>query len=247
MRSIVYTILLAIPAHAQFYDFLANWSYAPPSDTRAFEATVTSTLKARTPWGEMTTVETGKYWRSSDGRDRYDNAYGSSTFRDRRGPILQVRIDHQLRLLEIEENVAALRTRELRLSSPPPPPKSRNPLVDDPWDAVSFALAFAPRNAGQKTVEGLKVAVRKGSDHEVNYEVWASDELGILLFAQYKTDRTVFEQRIHDIRFVEPDSKLLELPRYYRTHITCWLSAGGIEAPIQTYEPGRSFCPGVPE
>ena len=66
-------------------------------------ADITATLKARTPWGEITSVELGKYWRSSKGQDRFDDAYGLSEMRDRRGPVIHARIDRQLKLIDIEE------------------------------------------------------------------------------------------------------------------------------------------------
>jgi hypothetical protein len=94
-------------------------------------------------------------------------------------------------------------------------------------------------------VEGLKATVRTGADHGVSYEVWSSDQLGLVLFARYKTDHTVFEQRIHNIRFVEPDAEIINLsvPGGFRTHITCSsISRPEWDAPRQTYEPGRELC-----
>ena len=72
-----------------------------------------------------------------------------------------------------------------------------------------------------------------------------SDELGLVLFAQYKTDHTVFEQHVHNIQFAEPDPGIfnLSVPSGFRTHITCSsISDPDWEAPRQTYEPGRDLC-----
>src|SRR5580698_11040615 len=106
MRHIGYLLFLAGTAslaHAQFFAFQADWSCTDFPDARALVADITATLKARTPWGEITTVESGKYWRTSKGQDRFDDSYGLSTLRDRRGPLIHARIDRELRLAEIEE------------------------------------------------------------------------------------------------------------------------------------------------
>jgi len=218
-------------AHAQFFDFLADWSDAAPSDARPLAADITATLKAHSPWGEITSVESGKYWRNSKGQDRFDDAYGLSEIRDRRGPVLHVRIDRQLRLIDIEERI---------------PPRVPTSLRIEPWSILPFNFGKVdPKKAGEKTVEGLRATVRTGEDHGVSYEVWTSDQLGLVLFAQYKTDHTVFEQRVHNIRFSEPNPEQVDfgVPSGYRTHITCWSPTDPEhEAPGQTYEPGRDLC-----
>jgi hypothetical protein len=234
VRLIGYLLLFAGTAsltHAQFFEFLADWSDTEPSDHRPLVADITATLKARTPWGEIITVESGKYWRNSKGQDRFDDSYGLSNMRDRRGPVIHVRIDRQLRLIDIEEKTA---------------PREPTSLRTDPWSILPFNYGKTdPKKAGAKTVEGLKAAVRTGQDHGVSYEVWTSDELGLVLFAQYKTDRTVFEQRVHNIRLAEPDPEIVNVsvPSGFRTHITCSsISGPDWEAPRQTYEPGRGSC-----
>jgi hypothetical protein len=233
MRFLGYLLLLAgaaSPARAQFFGFLADWSDAGPSDTRALTADITATLKARTPWGEITTVESGKYWRNSKGQDRFDDSYGISTMRDRRGPVIQARVDRPLRRVDIEQITTAREAIGRR----------------DPWNILPFAFGKVdPNKSGGRTVEGLKTTVRTGEDHGVSYEVWSSDQLGLVLFARYKTDHTVFEQRIHNIRFVEPDPEIIQLgvPSDFATHITCSSVSGAErEAPRQTYEQGRDLC-----
>ncbi len=221
----------ALPARAQFFDFLADWSDTEPSDTRALAADITATLKAHSPWGDITTVESGKYWRNSKGQDRFDNAYGVSTTRDRRGPVIEARIDRSLRRVDIEE-IAPLRdTVSLRR---------------DPWSILPFHPARVdPNKSGGKTVEGLNVTVRTGEDHGVSYEVWSSDQLGLVLFARYKTEHTVFEQRVHNIRFTEPAPEIvaLSVPAGFETHIMCSsISGPEREPPRQTYEPGKDLC-----
>jgi hypothetical protein len=228
VRFAGYLLLLAgaSSAHAQFFDFLADWSDTGPSDTRALVADITATLKARSPWGEITSVETGKYWRNSKGQDRFDDTYGLSEMRDRRGPVIHARIDRQLRLIDIEEKAA---------------PREPTGFHVTPWSILPFSF----RKGGERTVEGLKATVRTGEDHGVSYEVWTSDELGLVLFAQYKTDHTIFEQRVHNIRFAEPDPQIVDfsVPSGFRTHITCsFLSVPEREAPRQIYEPGLDVC-----
>jgi hypothetical protein len=229
MRLIACVLLLggtASLANAQFFDFLADWSESGPSDNRALVADITATLKAKTPWGEIASVESGKYWRNSKGQDRFDNAYGLSEMRDRRGPVIHARIDRELHLVDIEQKVAPQEPATFRI---------------DPWNVLPFSF----RKGGEKIVEGLKAKVRTGEDHGVSYEVWTSDQLGVILFAQYKTDHTVFEQSVHNIRFMEPDPAIVNfnVPSSFSTHITCSsLSQPEWEAPRQTYEPGRDSC-----
>ncbi len=227
MRCIGYVLLfasIAPSAHAQFFDFLADWSDAPPGDNRPLIADITSTLKARSPWGELITVENGKYWRNSKGQDRFDDSYGLSTIRDRRGPVIRARIDRELRLVDIEEK---------RPSPDPSPPNL--------WGALPFSW----KQSGQQKVEGLAATVRTGEDHGVSYEVWTADELGIILFVRYKTDTTVFEQRVHNIRFVEPDPKTVDftVPTGFPAHIACWsVTEPAHDAPVQAYAPSKELC-----
>jgi hypothetical protein len=225
----------AAPARAQFFDFLADWSDVEtmhgafvPSDKRPLLADVTSTLKAATPWGEISTVENGKYWRNSQGQDRFDDAYGLSEMRDRRGPVIRARIDRELRLVEIEEKIA---------------PRAFSGSRPDPWSILPFSFKKGP----VKMVDGLTVTVRTGYDHGVTYEVWTSDELGLVVFARYKTDHTVFEQHVQNIRFEEPSAALFDfsVPAGFRTRITCSpIDGPERDAPRQSYEPGRSSCAG---
>ncbi len=229
MQFIGYLLLLgstASLAQAQFFDFLADWTETEPSDGRALVADITATLKARTPWGEISSVESGKYWRNSKGQDRFDDAYGLSEMRDRRGPVIHARIDRQLRLIDIEERTS---------------PRSPTTTRQDPWNILPFNFS----TGGQKTIEGLLATVRTGQDHGVSYEVWTSDQLGLVLFARYKTDLTVFEQRLHNIHFAEPDPEIVNfsVPNGFGTHITCWSPTDPVsKAPRQTYTPGRSSC-----
>jgi hypothetical protein len=226
VRFIGHLLLLAGTAslaHAQFFDFLADWSDSAPSDARALTADITATLKAKTPWGEITTVESGKYWRNSKGQDRFDDAYGLSRLRDWRGPVIQARIDRELRLVEIEEKM---------------PARAGISYQVDPWKILPFPF----NKGGEQSVEGLRATVRTGQDHGVSYEVWTSDELGLVLYARYKTDTTVFEQRVHNIRFAEPDASFA-MPAGFHTHITCSsMSDVDRDAPAQTYEAGRELC-----
>jgi hypothetical protein len=218
-------------AHAQFFEFLADWSDIQPSDPRPLAGDITATLKARTAWGEITTVESGKYWRNSTGQDRFDDAYGLSNIRDRRGPVIQARIDRQLRRIDIEE-----KTKEEKTA-----PSVASTFPANPWSILPFSF----KKGGEKTVEGLKATVRTGEDHGVSYEVWTSDQLGLILFARYKTGQTVFEQRVHNIRFAEPDPKIVSfsVPTDFHTHITCSsISAPEWEAPRQTYAAGKDLC-----
>lgn len=193
-------LLLAAPVHAQFFEFLADWSNAAPSDTRAFTAEITATLKARSPWGEIATTESGTYWRSRDGADRYDDSHGVSMYRDRR-TATKARIDRTLELVEIERRAAGA-----------------TPAA--PWSV----LPFNARPSGEREVEGIRLTVLKGSDHGVDYEVWVSDGLGVALYAKYTTDTTVFEQRVHNLRFVEPPTGTVELrvPEGFHKFETCW-------------------------
>jgi hypothetical protein len=234
MRFIGCLLLLAgasSSAHAQFFDFLADWSDIEPTDTRALVADITATLKAGSPWGDITTVESGKYWRNGKGQDRVDDSYGVSTLRDRRGPVIQARIDRPLRRVDIEERTAA---------------REPNGFRRNAWGFLPFdSRRIDPNKGGGKTVEGLKATVRTGEDHGVSYEVWTSDQLGLILFVRYKTDHTVFEERIHNIRFAEPDPGIvsLDVPTGFLTHITCSsVSAPEREAPRQTYGQGRDLC-----
>ena len=65
------------------------------------------------------------------------------------------------------------------------------------------------------------------------------------MFAQYRTDQTVFEQRVYNIRFEDPPEGVVDfsVPGGFATHITCWsISTPTREAVQQTYRPGQDLC-----
>lgn len=228
-------ILLAVsaPAWGQFYFFEAESFQSieqPPK--KPIIADVTSTLTAPTPWGPFTQTETGKYWRSRNGKLRQDDSYGLSTLIDLGSPSRSLAyIDYELR--RIWQSVR------------PPRRIPKNSSIPSAGDQLGnefhFGPSTKPRRIGQSVVEGFKVSIRTGEllytppplSHVVDpgdpakhlrkpestgvtYEIWTSDELKMILLMKVRSGDMEFVQRYHNIRREEPDPSVFKLPTGFR-------------------------------
>jgi len=69
---------MTVPAGAQFILFRDDYDVR----NKPVIADITVTLTAETPWGPYTQTQSGKYWRSRDGKTRRDDAFGNSHIED---------------------------------------------------------------------------------------------------------------------------------------------------------------------
>lgn len=171
---------------------------------RALIADVVVTQTAQSPWGEITTVQRGKYWRSGKGQIRQDDEFGFSRFVDLREPRLSAEIDHELRLITAVRNFNARRRQRLN-------PAREVPFFDE-----------VPKKTGEGIWEGFKVTIRRGTIQSAAAEAWTADSLGLPLILRYSSGTTKFEQRYTNIRLEEPDPAVFELPPGYR--MRTWLN-----------------------
>jgi hypothetical protein len=189
---------------------------APPPG-KAVIADITATLTAQTPWGPFTHTETGKYWRSRDGKVRQDTEHGLSTVADLGSVNLRSNayIDYDLRLI-----LAAQERPDLRF----PRIRSR-PTADTTGNDFPLVLqgATKPKKSGNDILDGFKVTIRKGNVEMgkgqptgQTYEIWTSEELKIILLFKLKSGTAEFVQRYHNIRLEEPDPSVFELPPGFR-------------------------------
>lgn len=190
--------------HAQLFFF--------ENPGKPLTADITATMTARTPWGVVTQVETGKYWRGKKDLIRQDNAHGNSIVASLRNPRSTAQIDHELKLITAwREPVSANFATTGRFGQDPTigGPFLAKPKWGNPYLKVT----------GQQVVEGFKVTIRKGLGQAGLFvETWWSDELRLMVLAKYITDTVEFEQRFHNIQRTEPDTSVFEFPLGFKIH-----------------------------
>ena len=176
-------------------------------------AEVTATLTAETPWGPFTQSETGKYWRSRDGKIRQDTAFGVSRVVDLGGyPRTNAQIDYELRRIAVWIGERYRKTPSTEVTG------------------RDFSMGNDGRNAkktGEAVLDGFKVTIRKGELRRVDqskahpadlsYEIWTSEELKLVLLFKLKSESAELVQRYHNIRREEPDPSVFQLPSGFRT------------------------------
>ena len=226
-------LAMAVPACAQFVLF--------PGDTgvhnKPIVADVTVAVTSNTPWGPYTQTQTGKYWRSRDGKTRRDDAFGNSHVEDLYS---RIDIDHEAKVAyevnHFSENslgwdgMAALFVTGGLLP----------PFYDDPA-GLDPELLRMPRKLvkiGEKEIDGRKVTGRRSTgvakgyawgpkgDH-CTYEVWTANDLKLAIEFQYKTSTMQVLQRLENIQMVDPDPEIFEIPKGYQVR-----SSGGPWAPL---------------
>lgn len=186
-------------------------------------ADVTVTVTSETPWGPYTQTQSGKYWRSRDGKTRRDDGFGHSYITGLNW--WRAEIDHDAKMAY-----------EFVHNGPPDNPfaKGSSPpaLNDDPAGLSAGLLegAEAPRKLvriGEKQIEGRKVTgrrsegVAKGYPWGPNgdrwtYEVWTANDLKLAVEFQYKTRLMKVVQRFENIQERDPDPEVFRIPKGYR-------------------------------
>ena len=190
-------LAMTVPAGAQFVLF--------PGDTgvrnKPIVADVIVAVTADTPWGPYSQTQSGKYWRSRDGKTRRDDAFGNSHIED-----LHRRVD-----IDREAKVAY----ELNQFPPSPPPWDGAmpppldgiitsgllpPFYDDPA-GLSSQLLQTPRKLvkiGEKQIDGRKVTGRRSEGvargypwgpkgEHWTYEVWSANDIKLAILFAYRT------------------------------------------------------------
>ncbi len=198
-----------MPTWGQFYFFEGDTFRAAQPPAKPVIADVTSTLTTQTSWGPFTQSETGKYWRSRDGKIRQDTAFGISRVVDLGSfPRKEALIDYELRRISARVDRTDL----------------------GPLNLDVTGRDFEVRNhrttklkkTGEAVVEGLKVTIRQGtylgideakpSPLDLSFEIWTSEDLKMILVFKIRSKSAELEQRYHNIRREEPDPSLFEMP-----------------------------------
>jgi hypothetical protein len=224
-------------ACAQLLYFVEGNSYSSiaPPPKKAVIADVTATLTAQTPWGPFTYTETGKYWRSRDGKVRQDTEHGLSTVADLSSSSTRslAYIDYDL------QRIWAQMTRipDIRAGQP------REDATGKDFRSLSSAK---PKKSGQDLLDGFNVTIRKGLWGGKPYEVWTADDLKMILLLKVSSEAGEFVQRYRNIRQEEPDPSIFELPPGYRmvTISTEVIRGGPVVATCPREEVGISGEPG---
>jgi hypothetical protein len=208
-RPVLPLVLAAVlPAWGQLYFFEGDIGRAAPPPAKPLMADVTTTLTAQTPWGPFNQSETGKYWRSRDGKIRQDTAYGLSDVVDLGSlPRSMAHIDYELRRI----SVSIGRT---DLGQPSEDVTGRDFNIGNNTTRA--------KKSGEAVLDGFKVTIRKGEfRHEgksnLQYEIWTADDLKIILLFKLKSDSAELVQRYRNIRLEEPDPSIFQLPPGFRS------------------------------
>jgi len=188
-------------------------------------ADVTVTITAETPWGPYTQTQSGKYWRSRDGKTRRDDAFGNSYIADLHS---RIEIDHEAKVAYEIDQI---------LSSPVDTLPGAGfmsggllpPFYDDPA-GLNQQLLQMPRKLvkiAERQIDGRKVTgrrsegVAKGYPWGPNgghwaYEVWTANDIQLAIEFQYKTRTMQVVQRFENIQLRDPDPEIFKIPKGYQ-------------------------------
>jgi hypothetical protein len=149
-RVLRLVLAASVPGWGQFYLFEGDTFRAAQPPAKPVMADVTSTLTTQTPWGPFTQSETGKYWRSRDGKIRQDTAFGISRVVDLGSfPRKSAQIDYQLQRIFALVDRTDLRPLNLDVTG-------RD-------FEVRNLRTTKLKKTGEAVVEGLKVTIRQGT------------------------------------------------------------------------------------
>lgn len=187
----------------------------------AIVADVRVTVTSQTPWGAYSQTESGKYWRSRDGKMRRDDSFRNSVIVDLRARTMAM-IDHDLKIARVHQVVDA----RLPKATLRPVPPGR--IYDDPAGLNPLLLSMPPKlkKIGDKQIDGWRVTGRRwegdskdnqwGRDAEGwTYEVWTANDLKLAVLFKYNTSLTETVQRFENIQMREPDPELFKIPKGY--------------------------------
>jgi hypothetical protein len=213
-------LAMAGPACAQFVLF--------PSDVgvrnRPIIADVTVTVTSETPWGPYAQTQSGKYWRSRDGKTRRDDGFGNSHIADFRS---RIDIDHEAKVAYEIDHI---------LSSPvdtlPGTGFMSGGLLIPFYDPAGLSpqLLQMPRKLvkiGKKQIDGRKVTGRRSEGvakgyqwgpggARWTYEVWTANDIKLAILFQYNTRLMQVVQRFENIQVRDPDPEVFRIPKGYQ-------------------------------
>ncbi len=214
-------LAMAGPACAQFVLFTRDVGVR----NKPIIADVTVTVTSETPWGPYTQTQSGKYWRSRDGKTRRDDGFGNSYIADLRS---RIDIDHEAKVAYEIDDI---------LSSPVDTLPGTGfmsggflpPFYDDP-SGLSPQLLQMPRKLvkiGKRQIDGRKVTgrrsegVAKGNQWGPNgdrwsYEVWTANDIKLAILFQYSTRLMKVVQRFENIQERDPDPEVFRIPKGYQ-------------------------------
>lgn len=231
----------AMSAWGQLYFFEGDIGRAALPPGKPLIADITATLTAQTPWGPFTQSETGKYWRSREGKIRQDTAFGVSRLVDLGSyPRTEAFIDYELRRMAVSIG-------RTDLHPPSEDVTGRDFTLDNNRTRA--------KKSGEAVLEGFKVTIRKGElrnegNSSLQYEIWTAEDLKVILLFKLKSAYAELVQRYHNIRREEPDPSVFQLPPGFRTVTNyprspsslCLRQEVGISGEPRPTEVNSSFC-----
>ncbi len=184
---------LGHPAAAQSFYIQAE-SMRAPGNRIPVIADVTRELTSTTPWGTYTRTLRGKFWRSRDGQNRQDDAYGNSFVLN---PRTYTWIDRVLKLAVIDVSEAGW-------FSTIPAGATESAYVRDHYVELKGKIAG-------RTAIGWRQEPRPPSGSEW----WMDAKLGIPLLRRSWSPTYAEVLRVSNIQERDPDPDLFKIPEGY--------------------------------
>jgi hypothetical protein len=191
----------------------------PPGKIVALTADVTVITSLSSQLGATAQTQTGKYYRSSDGKTRQDTATVSTIFDPTARTVVSLNLARQQASISYLPLPAAPSGQSAPASGQSPLVSSQNP----PAGSTSQNPQTLSEALGQATISGqaatgtritrsnplgLKVGV-------IVTEVWTADEIGLPVLMTQTAPGAETTQKFENIQLGEPDPQLFVIPAGY--------------------------------
>ena len=184
-----------------------------PGKAVALTADMTVVTTSRTATGSFQQTESGKFWRSSDGKTRQDNAAGSLI--NDRAAGMTISLNHQERSATVIQ-----RTPRSQLASgggvPGAPTVLPPPGTIETKSGQTIERLEAREFSGIEAT-GMRVTIQNAGGRlgPVTTETWIAPALGLaILFKETRIDGAT-EQRYENVQFGEPPADVFQIPSGY--------------------------------
>jgi len=199
-------MLISLSVRAQFT--IPGTVAGANANRPALSADVKTTVVSNTPHGGFTQSQSGKYWRSQDGKTRQDTSFGSVITDPKARTITHLNHTTKEATIILMPSVA----------KPELPPPSRSvPATGQP------VLGQAVEDLGEKEIAGYLARGRKTvtkGDQKLQFgfvttEVWTATTIQLPLYIKQSSSRGESVQQYDNIRIGEPEASLFAIPQDY--------------------------------
>jgi len=202
------TAVMLIPARTGAQFAMPNVQAGPNAQRPPLTADVRTTVTSNTPHGSFTQSQTGKYWRSQDGRTRQDTSFGSVITDPKARTITQLNhATKEATIISMPSAVTPQMPPTMSLGQRRPEPLAGQAVEDLGERKIAGYLAH-----GRRTVTKGDQVLQFGL---VTTEVWTAAEIQLPLYIKQTSSHGESIQELENIRIGEPETAQFAVPAGY--------------------------------